>query len=188
MAYPGPEGAKARGTLSKKLRGSTEKLKKIKHDLNTDVLGAAFLALASLGELDSLEWMLDEYAHAKEIEWEWLVAAHTAMVKFPNTKEAGEKGKREHAPGKLRFAIVEQFIKTYAGVESTANTSASDAGTRAKKRFWDNIKNATIPVLQHFAGAPKDQESGEALATVGEFQQWFRGHKNARKDPWVDPK
>ena len=187
-AYPGPEGAKARGTISKKLRSAAEKLKKVKHDLNTDTLNAAFLALGNLGDLDTLRWMLDEYSHAKEVEDDWLIAAHTAMVRFPVTPEQADKTGTAMVPGKLRFEIVDSFVTTYAGVEAAANTSSNDPKDRAKKRFWDNIKNTTLPVLQHFSRAPKDPESGEALATAGEFQSWLRKNKNLRKAPWADPK
>lgn len=181
-------GAKARAAISKKLRGAMEKLKKIKYDLNTDTLGAAFMALGQLGSIGSLEWMLDEYSHTKENEQDWLVAAHTAIVQFPTTQAKGTELGREWATGKLRFAVIESFIKSYASVESAANRSSADAKDRAKKRFWDNIKNVTIPVMQHFAGAPMDADSGEALATMNEFEKWFRKHKNVRKDPWADPK
>ena len=37
------------------------------------------------------------------------------------------------------------------------------------------------------AKEPTDSED-QVLATMEEFQGWFRAHKNPRKDPWKDPK
>lgn len=188
-AYPGKEGAKARGSLAKKLRSTIEKrFKKIKkYDLNTDTLEAAFAALGDLGDISSLQWMLDEYSHSNSKEKDWLVAAHKAMIKFPNKRDMAHPD-APFPKGKMRYEIVESFRKTYAGVENAANTSSNDPKVQAKKRFWDDIKNFTIPVMQHFAQQPKNTETGEALATVAEFEKWLRENKSLKKAPWADPK
>jgi hypothetical protein len=163
-----------REDLAKKLRKEIEGLHKIKYDRNTDVLQAAFAALGDLNTLDSVEWMIENYSHAKNNEVDWLVAAHKALVKFTDV------------PGKLRFDLVEQFIRTYSGVESAANTSSTDPKDQAKKRFWDDIRTFTVPVVQMYSGNPVDAETNEALSTMAQFDEWFRDHKNPRKAPWVD--
>ena len=173
-------GLKAREDISKRLRKDVEKLKKIKHDLNTDVLDASFKALGAHNTKGNLQWMLDEYSHAKNNEVDWLRAAHKAMISFTGV------------PGKLRYAIVEQFIRTYAGVESSAETSSIDPNDQAKKRFWDDIKTFTIPVVQYYARAPGGEvpadAEGNALAKMSQFQTWFKEHKRPNRAPWVDPK
>ena len=163
-----------REDLAKKLRKEIEGLHKIKYDLNTDVLQAAFAALGDLDTVDSIEWMIENYSHAKNNEVEWLVAAHKSLIKFT------------YAPGRVRYDLVEQFVRTYAGVESAANTSSTDAKDLAKKRFWDDIRTFTVQVVQFYAGNPVDAESNEALSTMAQFDDWFRDHKNVRKAPWVD--
>lgn len=164
----------AREDLAKKLMKEIESLHKAKYDLSSDVLQAAFGALGDLNTLNSVEWMLENYSHAKNNEVMWLVAAHKALPKFSSV------------PGSLRYDLVEQFIRTYVGVESAANTSSTDPKDQAKKRFWDDIRTFTVPVVQYYAGNPVDAESNEALSTMAQFDDWFRDHKNKRKAPWAD--
>ena len=56
---------------------------------------------------------------------------------------------------------------------------------RAAKRTWDRLRTATVPVLQHYAGQPTNDE-GQALSTVGEFQAWWHDHKELRDPAWKD--
>jgi hypothetical protein len=70
-------------------------------------------------------------------------------------------------------------------VESQAQQSSTDPKILAKKRFWDDIKTYTIPVVQHFAGKPANPD-GVALSTMAEFQDWLRDHKNVRRPPWTE--
>lgn len=185
-AYPGAEGAKPRAHLSNHLRNEIRGLQGAKHDVHADVLEAALASLAMLGDIKSLDWMLDEFSHTKAVEVDWLVAAHKAMVKFPVKPD--ESSGRAFAPGRMRQAIVNKFITIYTAVETAANTSSNDAGILAKKRLWDRMKSHTIPVLQHFAHAPRDPATGAAYATMKEFQRWFRDHRSLRRAPWRDPK
>ncbi len=168
------ENVAARESIAARLRGEIDGLHKAKYTLSTDVLQAAFRALGSLNTVQSVEWMIKEYSHAKNNETDWLVAAHKSLVKFTDM------------PGRVRHALVDQFIRTYAGVESSAEQSTTDKNAQAKKKFWDDIRTFTVPAVQHFAGHPVNAESNEALATMGEFEDWFRDHKNPRKAPWVD--
>ena len=168
---------KGRKSLSKKIMNSIDKrLTKVKtHDVNTDLLAAAFGALGQLNDVGSLQWMLKNHCHANEVKKQYIIAAHKAMVLFKDV------------PGKLRYDVVNQFVKVYGSVEAQAEQSSTDAAILAKKRFWDDIKTYTIPVAQHYAGKPTDAE-GAALATMADFQAFMRQHKNARKAPWVDAK
>ena len=165
-----------REKLSKRLIKELERIKKkAKHEVNPDFIEAAMTTLGQLGDLGTLGWMTEEFIHAKDNEADWLVGAHKAMILFKDV------------PGKMRYTICDEMIKLYAGVESQAERSSTDAKDIAKKRFWDKIKTDTVPVVQYYAGEPKN-EDGAALAKMAEFQTWFREHKNARKAPWVDDK
>ncbi len=168
---------KGRKSLSKSIMGAIDKrLTKVKtHDVNTDHLAAAFGALGQLNHPSSLQWMLKNHCHANEVKKQYIIAAHKAMVLFKDV------------PGKLRYEVCSQFVKVYGGVEAQANKSSTDAKDLAKKRFWDDIKTYTIPVVQHYAGKPTDKE-GSALATMEAFTAFMREFKNARKAPWVDAK
>lgn len=168
---------KGRRSLSKKIMGAIDKrLTKVKtHDVNTDHLAAAFAALGKLNDTNSLAWMLKNHCHANEVKKQYIIAAHKAMVLFKDV------------PGKMRYEVCSQFVKTYGSVEAQAERSSTDAKDLAKKRFWDDIKTHTIPVVQHYAGKPTDAD-GSALATMADFTAFMREHKNQRKPPWVDPK
>ena len=168
---------KARKDLSKKLMQAIEKkLTKVKtHEVSTDHLDATFAALGKLNDPGSLSWMTDNYTHAIDNRKAYLIAAHKAMVLFKNI------------PGKQRKEVCDAMVKTYAGVESQAQQKSADPKITAKKDFWDAIKTYTIPVLQYFAGYPKDPE-GVPLAEVKQFQEFLRENRNAKKGPWADEK
>ena len=136
---------------------------------------AMFNCLPHVGTLETLRWILEDYTHSKKNEVEYLVAAHKAMHQFKNV------------PGKQRYEIVDRFIDRYAGVEALAVQRSADPAIVSKKVFWDNIRVNTIATVQYFAGFPKD-EAGAAINTMKGFQIWFRGVKNPRKAPWLDPK
>jgi protein required for attachment to host cells len=167
---------KASKDLSKKIMKAIEKkMTKVKtHQVNTEHLEAAFEALAKLNDDGALMWMNANYSHANENQKEYLIAAHKAMVMFKDVK------------GKYRYEIVSQFVKMYTGIELQAEQTSNDPKIQQKKRFWDEIKTYTIPVVQYFAGQPKDAE-GQALAEMKQFQDWLRENKNAKKGPWADP-
>ncbi len=164
-----------RKRLSKDIRNRIEKkFHKVKtHTMSEDVLLQSFTALARLDDVDSLEWMLDDYVHAKQNQVTYLVAAHKAMPVF------------DDVPGKLRHEIVGEFIKTYAGVEARAAQSSTDPKIQAFGRFWDRVGPTAIAVVQHFADHPQDA-NGRPLDTMAAFQRWLRNHKNRRKAPWTD--
>ena len=168
---------KGRKDLSKKVMAAIDKrLTKVKtHEVNSDLLAAAFGALGKLNHESSLEWMLKNHCHANEVQKQYIIAAHKAMVLYKDID------------GKLRYEVCAQFVKVYGSVEAQAEKSSTDAKDLAKKRFWDDIKTYTIPVVQHFAGKPTDKD-GNALATMADFFQFMRDHKNMRKEPWADPK
>ena len=168
---------KGRKALSKKVMGAIDKrLTKVKtHDVNSDLLAAAFGALGKLNDPGSLQWMLKNHCHANEVQKQYIIAAHKSMVLFKDVE------------GKLRYEVCNQFVKVYGSVEAQAEKSSTDAKDLAKKRFWDDIKTFTIPVVQHYASKPTDAD-GNALATMADFQAFMREHKNMRKAPWADPK
>ncbi len=168
---------KGRKDLSKKIMQAIEKkMTKVKtHDVNTEHLEAAFEALAKLNHMSSLQWMTKNYTHSNEVQKDYLVAAHKAMVNYKNV------------PGKYRYEVVAEMVKTYTGVELQAEQTSNDPKVQQKKRFWDEIKTYTIPAVQYFAGAPQDDQ-GQALAEMKQFEKWLRKNKNPKKAPWVDQK
>jgi hypothetical protein len=164
--------------LAKDLQGVLEKrIFNAKYNVAALVFDEVFLALAKLNDHDVLAWMLDQFTHTKAspaIEVDKLVAAHKAMVAFTNV------------PGKLRIEIVKQMSKIYAPVERSASTQSTDPKVQSAKQFWDKVKIGAIRVAQYFALEPKNAD-GVALATMVEFEDWFRDNDNPRKAPWTDP-
>ena len=140
------------------------------------LLETAFGALGKLNDEKSLAWMLDNFVHTNNDKdrVNQLVAAHKAMILFKDV------------PGKTRYAIVEEMVKLYAGTEATASQSSTDVKVQAAKQFWDRIKNDAIKVVQVMSGEPTDDQD-QVLATMKEFQNWFRDHDNKRDPAWKDP-
>ena len=171
-------GEDSRERISKSLIKELEGLRKAKYDVDALFLEKAFAALAALDVPSSLGWMKDNFIHTKstDSEIDRLVAAHKAMVMFTKPK------------GKVRFEIVKEMIKTYAGVESQAEQNSSDAKVLAKKAFWDRIRVDTIKVVQTFAGDSAQTPEGQIFNRMQEFQQWWNDNKNPKKAPWTDPK
>jgi len=166
---------KERQLLSAKIRTVLQKIAKDRKPIQwqQEPLDAAYAALAALNDPGTLRWMLEEHSHSKEREIPFLMAAHRAMLKFKDV------------PGKLRHDICKRMIIAYSAVESVARTASSAVKDRAKKRFWDQMREYVIPVLQVYCGKPENAE-GEALSTVHEFDRWFDDHDNKRKAPWKD--
>jgi hypothetical protein len=179
-----PEAERARKTTSRNLiqivsRGPLNNPRD--HQVNRDLVEDVFATMASLNDTDTLQWMLKSFTHTRdqpEGVLHQLVAAHKAMVLFKNV------------PGSLRYAVVQEFLKTYPATEGTAKESSTDNKKLAVKRFWDSVKTDTVRVLQYYATAPgadgPPSKEGVALASMAEFQEWFRGHNNVRRPPWVD--
>ena len=114
--------------------------------------------------------MIVEFTHTKSSPREvvdQLVAAHAAMVGFKNV------------PGKLRYELVSEMVKSYAGVESLGPRS-DDPRWRSQKRFWDRIKIGVLKALRHYTGHPTD-ETGTELMTVEQFVAWFRARQASRR-------
>jgi hypothetical protein len=153
------------------------------------VLEATFAALGKTNEPKALDWLLKEYTHTRngQFEEERLVAAHKAMVMFTSPTPV---------PGKKRHEIVDLFIKGYAGVEANAQqTGGSDAKARAQaqasKAFWDKIKTGVVAVINYYATAPgggPPTKDGQGMTTLKDLSDWWRDNDNPRKAPWVDPK
>ena len=168
---------KVAGQIQKTLETS---IFKAKYEVPMGLLEEAFAALGAIGEEDSLEWMVKEFTHAKKSPRalvDQLIAAHKAMILFD----------REVVDGKLRYSLVQEMVKTYAGIESQASQSSTDKNVQAAKVFWDRIKNDAIKAVQYFSFDPKNEDE-EVLATMAEFQAWFRDHKNPKRPPWKNPK
>lgn len=137
-------------------------------------LKATFGILAELGDLRSLEWMLEKFVHTRSSPGrvvDQMVAAHDAMLRF------------ENVPGALRLAVVERMVRFYAGSEARAGRGIRTAAEFNVKVFWDRLRTGVTRVLQHFSGSPRNEE-GMALSTVREFQQWLRTHDNPHRSPW----
>lgn len=149
---------------------------KAKYDVSTLFLDEVFAAIGKLGNLKSLEWMAKEFTHSNKSPRsvvDQLMSAHRAMVLFD----------REEVPGRLCHEIVGNCVKTYAGVEAQAQQSSTDKNVQAAKVFWDRIKNGAIKLTQYYSFEPRNEDD-VVLATMGEFQVWFRKHKNPKRPPW----
>jgi hypothetical protein len=168
---------KAQKSLSKKIMQAIEKhLTKVKgYDINSEHLVAAFAALGKINHKSSLAWMINNHSHANEVKKQYLIAAHKAMVLYTDVL------------GPMRYEVCETFRKVYGSVESQAERNSTDPKDLAKKRFWDDIKTHTVPVIQYYAGKPTNEDGG-ALATMADFEVFMRAKKNPRKAPWLDAK
>jgi len=149
---------------------------KAKFEVSMQFLEEAFAALGKIGDMDSLAWMVKEFTHGNKsprAKVDQLIAAHKAMILFD----------REQVPGALRYKLVQEMVKTYGGIEAQASQSSTDKNVQAAKVFWDRIKNDAIKAVQYFSFDPKNEDE-EVLATMMEFQDWFRDHKNPKREPW----
>lgn len=163
--------------VASKIEQTLEKsIFKAKYEVPMQLLEEAFAALGAIGDEDSLEWMVKEFTHAKKSPRalvDQLIAAHKAMILFD----------REKVDGDIRYDLVAEMVKTYSGIESQASQSSTDKNVQAAKVFWDRIKNDAIKAVQYFSFDPRNEDE-EVLATMAEFQDWFRDHKNKRREPW----
>jgi hypothetical protein len=169
-----------RDSFSTKLMKSLDGLAKAKYTVNADALEAGFAALGKMRMEKSLEWMAENFIHTKNQskEIDRLIAAHKAMVMFPHAE----------TPGKLRYEIVKEMIKTYSGTETQAEQTTNDKNVQAAKAFWDRVRVDAIKVMQHFAGETAQTAEGQVFNRVNDFEAWFREHKSVKKAPWKDEK
>ena len=163
--------------VAQKIQQTLEKsIFKAKYEVPMQLLEESFGALGTIGDEESLEWMVKEFTHAKKSPRalvDQLIAAHKAMIMYD----------REKVDGGLRYKLVQEMVKTYSGIESQASQSSTDKNIQAAKVFWDRIKNDAIKAVQYFSFDPRNEDE-EVLATMAEFQDWFRDHKNPRRAPW----
>lgn len=162
-----------RKRLSRRIIRKIKRLERARHDVHADVFEGAFLALARLGEMRSLEWLMDNYLHARKQPEEVarLRAALRSMREFSAISP------------RLRHDLVDEMLKRYVAMESLAEQSTTDVTALAAKRFWDQVRTDAIPLIQYAAGFPRT-EAGVALAKMSEFADWFREHDNARDPVW----
>ena len=153
------------------------------------VLEAAFAALGRINDINSLEWLLENYAHTNNSQsmTERLKAAHKAMILF------------KPVPGKLRYAIVEKFITLYTSAEARAGSAAPSGGTPAQKsaaaaakKFWDDVKTDTIAVVKYYATGPAGvaplNAEGQEATSMKELNDWWSTHDKPNRAPWLDEK
>jgi len=158
-------------------RGLETRHFKAKHRVPQELLEGAFDAIAALGDPKALAWMADEFIHTNSSPQkavDRLVAAQRAMVKFP----------LERLSGAQRHAVFKKLVTLYPATETVARQNSNTAAAQSTRRFWDRIRTGVIRAAQHFSGMPRN-EDGEALATMQEFSEWFRDHKDARRAPWT---
>ena len=149
----------------------------------TGVLDAAYGCLGKWNEPASLDYLLKEYAHTNNGTFmeERLVAAHKAMVLFTNV------------PGKMRYAIVDQFLRVYPSTEATASQSKNDPAVQAAKKFWDRVKTTAVEVVSYYSIDPSTKlapqnKDGQKLTSMKDLRDWFSDHEKVNKAPWLDPK
>jgi hypothetical protein len=183
------KAAQVLGTLAKtdpaaskrvapRLKDALAKVLDAKHRPATAVYDEAFKALA----------LLNDHKHGLTyIQEEWIKYGNTGPE--PDAIKAAYEALPlfREVPGARRHEIVKRTVIIFSSVE-TAAESNKDVKERAQKVVWDKVKAAVIKTLQEYSGNPKDAEGTATLATVREFQQWFRDHENPRKPPWADPK
>jgi hypothetical protein len=149
-------------------------LGKVDYQVTTILWEAAFGALGRLNDPKSLEWIRDTHIHTNNLpgQVDQLVAGFKAMTLF------------QDVDGTLRHSVVEEMIRAYSATELQAERNSTDKAVQAAKQFWDRIKTDAVRAVQVLAGEPQNAE-GQALASMKEFQDWFRDHKNPKKEPWT---
>jgi hypothetical protein len=171
--------AEENDNLSNDLRNALERdIFKRKYRVSQYLLDEIFATLGKLNDPASLEWMKKEFIHTKaspEEAVDHLLAAQKSMILFTNVE------------GALRHDIVERMVTIYQATESAAEQSSNDPKKQSTKQFWDRIKDGAIKVVQYYAGPTARDDQGRAYATMNEFAEWYRAHKNARRPPWLDP-
>jgi len=158
------------------IRTAEKTLLKAKHTVSQTLYDETFAALAQLGHPDALEWLRDEFIHSKSSpasQVDQLSAAHKAMRRFD----------RDQVPGRARYELVQEMVRTYAGVESAASSNDGSDRAQTMQRLWDRIRVDVIRAVQYFSLDPMT-DTGESLVTMAEFVEWFRDHKDPRKHPW----
>ena len=140
-----------------------------KYEVQMELYRAAFGALARLNDMESFDWMTDEFTHARASPQSFtdqLLAAHEAIVRFQNV------------PGRRRHELVIEMVKTYSAVEALAEA-------RQDAALWARIGPGVLRVVEHYAGRPRDPQ-GRKIRTMRGYQEWFREHKNPKRPPWTD--
>ena len=169
----------ANALLSRDIRRVLERtVLKARYEVTQTLYDEGFGALGTLGDPDSLKWLREEFTHARmtpKSKVDQLVAAHKAMLRFD----------REKVDGAERLEIVQEMIKTYSGVESTAARRGDGEQAQAARALWTRIGEGAIRVAQYYSFDPQSDDE-EPLATMKEFQDWFRRHKNPQNPPWRD--
>ncbi len=179
-------GAEDREALSARIRRVVDRhfLKVKAYAVSEDVLEAVFLALARLGSLETLEWILKEHVHARVERSDYLLTAHRSLVRYRSV------------PGDLRYRIVKKFIRVYVPIERFAEGKTRGGQPRdglgmMARRLWYDIRSEVREVVRYYAA--RRSRMAPRIGTkpptrMSEFEAWFRRHKDPRKAPWVDPK
>ncbi len=162
-----------RRRLSRRIIHKIRRFERMRHEVDADVYGAAFLALAELGEPRSVEWIRETYVRAKQqpADIARLRVALHALGAFRNLT------------GTQRHALVDEMLKRYVAMESLANISTTDVSALAARRFWEAVGSDVIRLMQHLSGQPKNAQ-GEALETMKAFADWYREHDDPDDAPW----
>jgi hypothetical protein len=158
----------------------TEVIFKVKEDdykVPQTLIDESFKAVGMLGDKKAgMPWLMTwiKYDNTAGMP-ERIKAAYDAMVLM----------KVLEVPGKVRFQIVKDTLKTFPGVEQSAQQNQTKE-QRSQKEVWDKIKGSVIKALQYYSQEPKNAK-GQLFSTVKEFNEWFRDHDGS--DPlWKDPK
>jgi uncharacterized protein (UPF0297 family) len=162
--------------LARKIIRKIKRLERARHEVHADVFEGAFTALAKLGAERGLRFLMDDYLHTRKQPDD--VARLRASLRGLRRVEAMSP--------KLRHALVDKMLKLYVANEALAQESSADVAAQAAKRFWDAIRVEAIALIQYIAGFPR-KDSGEALATMAAFANWFDEHDDPRKAPWTRP-
>lgn len=176
-----------RERLSRDIRRAIEQhfLKLPHQQVSNDTIEEIFLALAHLGSLASIEYILDEHMRAMERRSAFILAAHKSLLHYRNV------------PGTLRYRVVKQCLRTWIPIQhfsegGSSGRIPSDGRGMMARRLWDTVRGEVIQVLQLYASSPRARaprgRAPRMPASLSAFDAWFRRHKDVRKQPWLDLK
>ena len=165
-------------TASEEMRDALEAsvLNDTKIEVQEALYLEAFIALARLGDLRSLEWLDKRFVHGRLRPVTVLIqsaAAHDAMLHF------------QDVPGAVRHRLVHHMVEKYIHVEASATEPPPGPIPNLAKPFWDRLGGGVVRALQHFAGDPMDSDD-MPIRTVSGFQEWLKTNGDPKAPPWND--
>lgn len=140
-----------------------------------------FRLLARRGDAATFAWMLDVALH-DDLTGERAERALAFLLAVPEFDDL---------PGRVRRDAADTIANAYAG-RSAASEAAYYLDPKAQptdRMRWSLFRPRVMEALYHLAadpttGAEPENERGTLPATVGDFADWLRDHRNPHAAPW----